>query len=82
MANWTPVAEIPRIVAEVKAAFKTGKTRPIEWRKNQLRQLWCMIDICIKSPSASIFRPAVCPAITKSYYHILLYITCLQEVGE
>ena len=50
MANWTSVSEIPRIVEEVKVAFKTGKTRPIEWRKNQLKQLWRMIDVWIKNP--------------------------------
>jgi hypothetical protein len=60
MANWTPIAELPRIVEEVKAAFKTGKTRLIEWRKNQLRQLWRMIDVCIENPLLLLYSLKLC----------------------
>ncbi|KAI9327819.1 Aldehyde/histidinol dehydrogenase [Zopfochytrium polystomum] len=40
----TPVAEIPGIVASARAAFDRGTTRPIAWRKKQLRALYDWIS--------------------------------------
>ncbi|PPR01941.1 hypothetical protein CVT24_001299 [Panaeolus cyanescens] len=39
MADYTPIAEIPKILNELRTTFQSGKTRPLEWRKQQLRQL-------------------------------------------
>ncbi|PWN49451.1 aldehyde dehydrogenase [Violaceomyces palustris] len=41
--QFTPVDEVPKIVADLRATFLTGKTRPIEYRKNQLKQLAYML---------------------------------------
>jgi acyl-CoA reductase-like NAD-dependent aldehyde dehydrogenase len=40
----TPVEDIASIVKEVDATFKSRKTQPIEWRKEQLKQLWRLLD--------------------------------------
>jgi acyl-CoA reductase-like NAD-dependent aldehyde dehydrogenase len=40
----TPIEEISSIVQKVDATFKSRKTQPIEWRKEQLRQLWRLLD--------------------------------------
>lgn len=40
----TSVEEISSIVQEVDATFKSRRTQPVEWRKEQLRQLWRMVD--------------------------------------
>jgi hypothetical protein len=42
---FTPKQNISKIVESVGKAFKTGKTLPIEWRKEQLRQVWRMLDV-------------------------------------
>jgi hypothetical protein len=41
----TPVEAVPGIITELKASFESGKTLPIEWRKQQLRNLWKLIDV-------------------------------------
>ncbi|KAN0064202.1 hypothetical protein ACQY0O_003369 [Thecaphora frezii] len=41
--QFTPVDDIPKIVAELRSNFLTGKTRSIEYRKNQLKQLAFML---------------------------------------
>ncbi|RMD42380.1 hypothetical protein DV735_g2733, partial [Chaetothyriales sp. CBS 134920] len=40
----TPVEDIPKIVARVKQAFYSHKTRPIEFRLKQLRKLYWAIE--------------------------------------
>lgn len=40
----TPVEDIPSFVQAVNATFKAPKTQTIEWRKEQLRQLWRLLD--------------------------------------
>ncbi|KAG0649348.1 Aldehyde dehydrogenase family 3 member A1 [Hyphodiscus hymeniophilus] len=40
----TPVEAVPDIISELKASFASGKTLSIEWRKQQLRQLWKLLD--------------------------------------
>lgn len=37
------VADIPAVVAGLRAAYATGRTRDIEWRKRQLRALERMV---------------------------------------
>ncbi|KAI4096498.1 MAG: hypothetical protein Q9206_000096 [Seirophora lacunosa] len=39
-----PLPSIPTIVEELQNAFDHGKTRPLEWRTKQMRQLWALID--------------------------------------
>ncbi|KAK6359016.1 hypothetical protein TWF696_000188 [Orbilia brochopaga] len=36
----TPVDEIPTIVERLRTTFRSHTTRPVEWRKQQLRKLW------------------------------------------
>ena len=38
--QYTPPDAIPRIVSDLRNAFHTGKTHPLEWRKQQLRKLY------------------------------------------
>ena len=44
-----PVApDIPATVARLRATFATGRTRPVEWRKQQLKALAAMMDwLCL-----------------------------------
>lgn len=37
--------EIDSIVAELRQTFDSGKTRPIAWRKEQLRNLYHLIVV-------------------------------------
>jgi aldehyde dehydrogenase (NAD+)/aldehyde dehydrogenase (NAD(P)+)/beta-apo-4'-carotenal oxygenase len=39
--------EIDSIVAELRQTFESGKTRPIAWRKEQLRNLWHLIVVSL-----------------------------------
>jgi hypothetical protein len=43
--SYTPVKEIPSIVEELNLSYKTKKTQPIPWRKEQLKQIWRMLDV-------------------------------------
>ncbi|KAJ6470758.1 aldehyde dehydrogenase [Mycena vitilis] len=40
----TPISEIPTIRETLRASFKKGVPRPLEWRKNQLLQLARMVQ--------------------------------------
>lgn len=40
----TPTERIPNIVADLRAAFLSGKTRSLEYRKKQLKQLAFLVD--------------------------------------
>ena len=40
----TPIEDISSIVQNVDATFKSRKTQPIAWRKEQLRELWRLLD--------------------------------------
>lgn len=42
----TPVDSIPETIARLRKSFQSGRTRPIEWRKLQLRKLWWGIRDC------------------------------------
>jgi len=48
--SYTPISEIPSIVADVRKNFQEGITLDIEWRKNQIRQL----DKFVKESSEEI----------------------------
>lgn len=37
---------IDNVVSELRASFESGKTRPIAWRKEQLRGLWNLVIVC------------------------------------
>ncbi|KAF5312090.1 hypothetical protein D9619_003860 [Psilocybe cf. subviscida] len=39
MSNYTPIDQIPEIHASLRKAFRSGVTRPLEWRRHQLHQL-------------------------------------------
>ena len=40
----TELASIPAQVARLRQAFDAGRTRPLEWRREQLKQLIAMHD--------------------------------------
>ena len=39
----TPADTIPALVGRLRATFLTGKTRCVEYRKNQLKQLYFLV---------------------------------------
>lgn len=41
--------EIDSIVTELRQSYESGKTRPIAWRKEQLRKLYHLIVVCFDS---------------------------------
>ena len=41
---YTMAKEIPSIVEELNLSYKET-TQPIPWRKEQLKQIWCMLDV-------------------------------------
>lgn len=42
--KYTPLGEIPGVVASVRAAFDAGTTRPLAWRRAQLRALRTLVE--------------------------------------
>eukprot|EP01128_Nolandella_sp_AFSM9_P000492 TRINITY_DN10650_c0_g1_i1.p1 TRINITY_DN10650_c0_g1~~TRINITY_DN10650_c0_g1_i1.p1 ORF type:complete len:511 (+),score=87.48 TRINITY_DN10650_c0_g1_i1:22-1554(+) len=54
--------EVPSLVSAVREAFDSGRTRPLKWRKQQLRQLQKLfeenIDAFVKSQAADFGRSA------------------------
>jgi aldehyde dehydrogenase (NAD+) len=40
----TPPAQIPELVAKLRRNYDAGRTRPIEWRREQLRRLKTMLE--------------------------------------
>ncbi|KAI1618722.1 aldehyde dehydrogenase [Exophiala viscosa] len=41
---YTPVDQLSREYKSVKDAFESDRTLPLEWRKQQLKQVWRMLD--------------------------------------
>ncbi|CAA7269777.1 unnamed protein product [Cyclocybe aegerita] len=39
MSDYTPIAEIPKIVASLRTTFRSGHTKPLAFRRHQLHQL-------------------------------------------
>lgn len=45
MVTYTPLEDIPTIFNDLRSTFRTGKTKPIAYRKQQLAQLaWMLRD--------------------------------------
>ena len=42
--NETPLEQIETILKDLRASFKSGKTKPLSWRKKQIEQLYKMCD--------------------------------------
>jgi aldehyde dehydrogenase (NAD+) len=40
----TEASEIPKLVAKLRDAFESGRTRPIEWRRRQLQRMKAMLE--------------------------------------
>ena len=40
----TDASEIPKLVAKLRDAFESGRTRPIEWRRRQLQRMKAMLQ--------------------------------------
>ncbi|CZR67088.1 related to Aldehyde dehydrogenase, dimeric NADP-preferring [Phialocephala subalpina] len=49
------ISALPKILDELNATFESGKTLDIEWRKEQLRSLWRMLDENETAISDAIF---------------------------
>jgi hypothetical protein len=47
MENFTPtsLASLSPLVSKLRATFDSGKTRDIEFRKNQLKKFWKLVDV-------------------------------------
>jgi hypothetical protein len=43
--SYTPVKDIPSVVEELNLSYHKGTTQPIPWRKEQLKQIWRMLDV-------------------------------------
>jgi hypothetical protein len=43
--SYTPVKEISSIVEELNLSYNKGTTQPVPWRKEQLKQIWRMLDV-------------------------------------
>lgn len=43
--EFTPLSEVPAILAELNESYLSGKLAPLEWRKEQLRNLWRLLDV-------------------------------------
>ncbi|GAA6041039.1 hypothetical protein JCM8097_004687 [Rhodosporidiobolus ruineniae] len=43
-STWTPVTDIQQAYDTITATFLTGKTRDLEWRKEQIRRLGAMVQ--------------------------------------
>ncbi|KAG6852860.1 hypothetical protein C0991_008495 [Blastosporella zonata] len=57
----TPIDEIPKIREALRASFRKGVTRPLEWRRHQLLQLARMVqentDVLAEALAADLGRP-------------------------
>ena len=42
-ANYTAVESVPEIVSRLRKTFDSGKTKDVQWRKNQLKSLAFMV---------------------------------------
>jgi hypothetical protein len=43
--TYTEVKEIPSIVEKLSLSYKNEATQSIPWRKEQLKQIWRMLDV-------------------------------------
>ncbi|KAF3406638.1 Aldehyde dehydrogenase family 3 member B1 [Talaromyces pinophilus] len=59
----TTIMEIDSIVAELRQTFDSGKTRPIAWRKEQLRNLYNLIIDNRDRFTEAIFKDVGKPAV-------------------
>ncbi|CAF5032369.1 unnamed protein product, partial [Rotaria sp. Silwood1] len=58
----TPLDSIPSIFQDLRASFKSGKTKSIAWRKRQIEQLYKMCDeqkdVFASAAHADFHRPS------------------------
>ncbi|KAG0042527.1 aldehyde dehydrogenase 3, member A2 [Gryganskiella cystojenkinii] len=66
------------IVRRCQTAFKSGHTRPIEYRRKQLQQLWCMID-----ENREQLAKAVYDDLRKSRFEVIIgeITTTLEDIN-
>jgi len=59
----TQISEIPGIVARLRATFESGGTRPLPWRREQLRRLRALVgehgDELLEALRADLGKPAL-----------------------
>ncbi|MFQ5697985.1 MAG: aldehyde dehydrogenase family protein [Myxococcota bacterium] len=55
--------ELPEIVARLRSAFESGRTRPLEWRRSQLRALRALLteraEVFVEALAADLGKPAL-----------------------
>lgn len=73
MGSHTPTQDIPTIVKTVDANFTSDKTRPIEWRKRQLKQLYRLLEVSFRLGPGKGFSSPLPPLVyTFTNYYVLL----------
>ena len=57
----TPIDSIPAIFQELRQSFNTGNSRPVAWRKQQIKQLFKMCEeqenVFAQAANADFHRP-------------------------
>jgi hypothetical protein len=41
----TDLTTVPQIIEELNQSFRAGITKPVTWRKDQLRRLWHLVNV-------------------------------------
>lgn len=79
LLDYTPISSIPSIVASVHAVFNSGRTKPLEWRRAQLRGIIAFAteneDAIIAALAADLRRPTF-DAVAQE---VLLLVTEARE---
>ncbi|KAJ7681882.1 aldehyde dehydrogenase [Mycena polygramma] len=79
----TPISEIPTIRETLRATFKKGVPRPLEWRKNQLLQLARMVQDNAEAFSEALTKDLGKPKL-ETYAHEIgaVIARCLLNVQQ
>ncbi|KAG0338262.1 Aldehyde dehydrogenase [Podila horticola] len=77
--TYTPVDDIPQIVQELRATFKSGLTKPLNYRREQLKGLFNLLD-----ENEELFRESTFKDLHKPPAETLLgeILTVKQECHE
>jgi aldehyde dehydrogenase (NAD+) len=75
----TPVASLPDLVASVRAAFASGRTRPLSWRRAQLRGLIALATENEAAIAAALAADLSRPAFDTVLQEILVLVAEARE---
>ncbi|KAL2920171.1 hypothetical protein HK105_200237 [Polyrhizophydium stewartii] len=67
---YTPVADIPRLVADARAAYDAGFTKPLAWRRQQLRAIHDFLVKEEKAINEALFKDLHRPEAETMIYDI------------